>query len=75
MNPMKLFQLKSQWEKFNQNHPKFTPFVKAVAANGLQVGTVIEVSITTPEGKNFATNIKVCESDLEMIEAIKGLNE
>lgn len=74
MNPMKLLQLKSEWEKFNRNHPRFTPFIKAVAANGLEEGTVIEVSVTTPEGKNFTTNIKVNEADLELIETIKGLS-
>lgn len=74
MNPMKLFQLKSEWDKFNKNHPRFTPFIQAVASNGLEVGTVIEVSVTTPEGKNFTTNLKVCEEDLKLIDTIKELN-
>lgn len=74
MNPMKLLELKSQWDKFNANHPKFAPFLRAVAANGVEEGTVIEINITTPEGKNFASNIKVTKSDLDLIETIKELN-
>ncbi|MDD6571457.1 MAG: hypothetical protein PUF12_03605 [Thermoflexaceae bacterium] len=74
MNPMKLLQLKSHWDKFNQNHPRFTPFIKAVSVNGMQEGTVIEVSVTTPDGRNFTTNLKVCEDDLKMVEAIKEMN-
>lgn len=73
MNPMKLMQLKSSWDKFNRNHPKFTPFVKAVSAYGLLPDTVMEVNITMPDGKSFATNLKVTPEDLELIEVIKGM--
>lgn len=73
MNPMKLLQFKPLWEKFNQTHPRFMPFVKAVSSNGMQVGTILEVSVTTPEGKNFTTNLKVSESDMELIEALKNM--
>lgn len=73
MNPMKLLELKPQWEKFNATHPKVAPFLRAVTANGVEEGTVIDINITTPEGKNFASNIKVTESDLDLIEAIKNL--
>lgn len=74
MNPMKLLQFKPLWDKFNQTHPRFAPFIQAVAANGMKVGTIVEISVTTPEGKNFTTNLKVAESDMELIEALKDMN-
>lgn len=74
MNPMKLLELKSHWDKFNVNHPKFAPFLKAAAANGIVEGAVIEIKVVTPEGKSFATNLKVAKSDIELIEAVKELN-
>lgn len=74
MNPMKLLQLKSAWERFNSNHPKFTPFIKAVASTGLPEGTVITMRVDLPDGRNFETNLKVCESDHELIDTIKEMN-
>lgn len=74
MNPMKLLQLKSAWEKFNGSHPKFTPFVKAVASTGLPVGTIITMKAELPDGRNYETNLKVCETDHELIETIKEMN-
>ncbi|MGN0515328.1 MAG: hypothetical protein ACI4GD_13715 [Lachnospiraceae bacterium] len=71
MNPLKLIQVKQAWDKFNQTHPKLMPFIRAVGNSGMHPGTVIEISVTTPEGQNYTTNIKVCESDLELIESIK----
>ncbi len=74
MNPMKLLQIKPMFDKFNQTHPRIKPFMQAVAANGLEVGTIMEVSVTTPDGRNFTTNLKVTESDLELVQALKDMN-
>lgn len=74
-NPMKILQLKAAWDKFSANHPKFGPFIKAVSAYGLQPGTVIEVSVTPPDGQTYMTNLKISESDLELFDSIKHLND
>lgn len=74
MNPMKLLQIKPLFDKFNQTHPRVKPFVQAVAANGLEVGTIVEVSVTTPDGRNYTTNLKVADSDIELVEALKDMN-
>lgn len=44
----------------------------AVTQHGITEGTVIEVSITTPEGKNFTSNLKVTAED---IAAVKDLQD
>lgn len=71
MNPMKLLQFKSYWEQFAMAHPKFAPFIKAVATNGIMEGSVIEINVTTPDGRNYATNLKVTQADMELLRKIK----
>lgn len=73
MNPIKLAQLKTSWGQFKQNHPKFSSFWKAVYKNSLCEGTVIEFKVTTPEGKELASNIKLRESDLKFFEDIMSM--
>lgn len=72
INPAKLMKLKSHWTTFTQNHPRFPLFINAIAVsnkNGTPVlteGTIIDINITTPEGKTMGTNVKLTASDLEM---------
>lgn len=71
MNPMKLLSLKTDWDTFNRTHPKFIPFIKAIGNEGFRVGTVLEVTVTTPEGQKYTTNLKVQESDMQFVDDIK----
>lgn len=70
INPMKLLQLKPLLGKFRANHPKFVQFFAAASQSGLAEGSVIEVSITNPDGKNLCTNLKLTQEDLEMFQTI-----
>lgn len=72
MNPMMLLQLKGAWEQFQRNHPKFPMFLQAVSNDALTEGTVIEFNVTTPEGKNYCSNLRLTASDMELIEQIKA---
>ncbi len=73
MNPMALLQLQEAWNKFKSNHPKFPLFMDAVAKEGIRENTVIEVSITTDEGKSYSTNVKLTPSDMELIGLLKSI--
>ena len=73
MNPMKLMQVKAVWDKFSANHPKFPKFLRAVGNGTIQTGTVIEVSVTTAEGKNYSTNLKIQEEDMELFRELKEM--
>ena len=66
----RLQKLKSQLE----NHPKFAPFLDAVNKNALGEGTIIEISVTSPEGRHYETNLKVKPEDLEFLRSLQGLN-
>ena len=74
MNPMHLLTLKRHWDTFDHNHPKFKRFLGAAAASGIGEGTVIEISIENPNGRNLCTNLKLNQSDLEFIRALKDLS-
>ena len=75
MNPMKLMKIKGAWDKFSGNHPKFPAFVQAVSANGIQENDIIEIRVSKPDGRTFATNIRVSESDLELFDELKELSK
>ncbi|PNV60954.1 hypothetical protein C0033_16030 [Clostridium sp. chh4-2] len=73
MNPMILLQFQGAWERFKNQHPKFPLFMKAVSNNALMENSVIEITVTTPEGKSFQSNLKLSADDLEMFEQLKQL--
>ncbi len=73
MNAASMLKLMSARNQFNNNHPKFGAFLKAVFSRQIEEGTVIELSVTRPGEEPVATNIKVQQSDLELLEELKGL--
>ena len=75
MNPAKLIKIKGAWDKFTQDHPKFPMFINAVRSTGIEEGTVIEINVTTPDGKNLSTNIKVTQSDKELLAELMELSK
>ena len=74
INPAMIFRLKNSWEKFTASHPKFPMFLQAAVNNNVfREGTILEINITTPEGQNISTNLKVNPEDLELIEDLKNM--
>lgn len=73
MNPMQLMQFKKMWDGFASRHPKFPMFLTAVAQNGIVEGTVIEVQIKRPDGKEFASNLKISKEDMETFNELKNM--
>lgn len=72
MNPMALMKIKGLMDKFQSNHPKVPMFFKAAAQN-INEGTIIEINVTTAEGKTLCTNMKVTREDLELVEQLKDM--
>ena len=62
-------KIKSCIDRFRANHPKFPLFINAVSREALMEGTVIEITVTTPEGKNYCSNIKLKQDDMELVES------
>lgn len=70
-----LQKFKSNMDRFRNNHPKFPLFVKAVSNDALVEGTIIEINVTTPEGKSYSSNIKLKEDDIEIMKMLQQLGE
>lgn len=73
MNPMKLLQLKSAWDRFTNNHPKFPKFLSSLHRRAMQEGTIIEFKVTTPDGEEMAANLKIKADDLALFNELKDL--
>ena len=61
MNLGNLMQLKNSWATFTRNHPKFPKFLQA-AATAVKEDTLIEIKITTAEGKVKASDIELVKN-------------
>ncbi len=69
-----MFQkLKSGMDRFRANHPKFPMFLNAVSQDALKEDTIIEINITTAEGKSYCSNIRLNAEDMEFIETLRNL--
>ena len=62
-----VMKIKNAWDTFNRNHPKFMPFCQAVGRDGIGVDTIIEVKVTSADGREYNTNMKLTQSDVEKI--------
>ena len=74
MNPMDLMKIMSAKNRFNANHPKFGAFVKAAFGGGIQEGTILELTVTKPDGEKMTTNLKVQPSDLELLNELWNMS-
>lgn len=72
MNPMALMQMKGLLDKFKNNHPKVPMFFNA-AAHSIGEGSIIEIAVTSPDGKKICTNMKVNAEDLQLVEQLKNM--
>lgn len=69
---MKLMKLKPRLEEFQQRHPKFLQFFQYV---GQQVteDSLIEISVTSADGRKTVTNLKLTQEDLALISDLKDI--
>ncbi len=73
MNPAAIMKIMNAKNKFTSNHPKFEAFCRAAFGQGIEEGTIIEITVTKPGQESMMTNIKVQQSDLELMEELKEL--
>ena len=65
MNPKMLLQIQQKLQTFGQEHPKVGPCFNAVRTNALSEGTIIDMKVTTPDGKVMESIIKLTANDIE----------
>ena len=73
MNPAMLMKIMSAKKTFTNNHPKFVAFLNTVFKGGIEEGTIIEISVQKPGQDKLTSNIKVLQSDLDLLQGLKDL--
>lgn len=74
MNPESLMKIMNAKNQFTSNHPKFVAFLNAMFSRGIEAGTVIELTVTRPGEAPVTTNIRVQQSDLDLLQELKNLS-
>ena len=73
VNPAAIMKLMNAKNKFGDNHPRFVAFLNMIFSRGITEGTVIEITVTRPGEQPVTSNMKVQQSDLELMEELKNL--
>lgn len=73
MNPASIMKIMGAKNRFTENHPKFVAFLRAVFGKGIEEGTVIEIRVTRPGEEMMMSNIRVQQSDLELLQELREL--
>lgn len=73
MNPASIMKLMNAKNKFRENHPKVVSFLENVFSRGVPEGTIIEMTVTRPGEEPITTNMKVKQSDLDLLSEINEL--
>ncbi|MDD7076624.1 MAG: hypothetical protein PUI42_00650 [Lachnospiraceae bacterium] len=73
VNPKKIMQVKEMAEGCMRNHAKLQPFFNA-AMNSLEEGSIIEISVKSPEGRELCTNLRVNREDMQLFREIQAMN-
>ena len=73
MNPAVLMKLMSAKTQFEQSHPKVISFLKTVFSRPIEEGTILELTVTRPGEEPITTNMKVQQSDLDLLKELEEL--
>ena len=75
MNPAAIMKIMNAKNKFTKNHPKFVAFLTMIFSRGITEGTIIEITITRPGEQPVTSNMKVQDTDIELMEQLKTLSK
>ena len=75
MNPMQILKIKGLWDGFTKRHPKFPVFLKALTQGTITEGSIIEITVTTVEGKVLNSNLKVTREDMDIVEELRKMGQ
>lgn len=73
MNPAILMKMMSAKNKFEKNHPKFVAFLSAMFKNGIEEGTIIEITVQKPGQEAVTSNLRVMQDDLDLFNELKEM--
>ncbi len=67
MDKMIMNEIKKRLDMFNADHPKVLPFMNMLKKNAVKEGTVVEIRVTDPDGREYVSNIRLTANDVETI--------
>jgi len=73
MNPAGMMKFMGAINEFKNNHPKFATFLGLVVKGGMPEGSIIEITVTRPGEDPITANMKVLQSDLDLLESLKDM--
>lgn len=73
VNPGNIMKLMSAKNQFEARHPKFSAFFQAIMTQGVDVGSVIEVSIQRPGEEPVMANMRVTQEDIDLVNELKTM--
>ena len=73
MNPAILMNLMSAKNTFVNNHPKFVAFLSTIFKDKIEEGTIIEITVQKPGQEKVTSNIKIQQSDLDLLQSLMEL--
>ena len=68
-----IMNIKQHWNTFKENHPKVPAFISNVGSKGFCENQEIAIAIRYPDGTEYKTGIRVRQSDLAFINAIRSI--
>lgn len=75
INPGAVMRLMSLKNQFTDRHPKFAAFFRTIVSQGVEEGSIIEITVTKPDGTPVTGNMKVGQEDLALIRELQGLSK
>lgn len=73
INPASIMKIMNARNKFTDSHPKFAAFLNTVFSAGIVEDTIIEITVTRPGEEPITTNMKVKQSDLDLLNELKDI--
>lgn len=73
MNPASMMKIMGAMNTFKSNHSKFVNFIQVAFGRGIEEGTIIEISVTKPGEEKITSNIRVLQSDLDLLNSLKDI--
>lgn len=72
MDPMAFLKFKPMLEQFRERHPKFVSFF-GFAGQHIKEDSLLEISVTDPDGKKIVTNIRVSPEDIALFQTFGSM--
>ncbi|WP_049945943.1 MULTISPECIES: hypothetical protein [unclassified Butyrivibrio] len=73
-NPKAIMELQQRFNTFRLDHPRVFPFFQAVKESSMEVGTIIDMKVTTPDGVEKQCNIRITQNDIETFKTLMSMN-